>query len=299
MTTQFNLEERVAIRDALVERTAHEHGPRARAALLHTMREDTVSLARELHEGAGLDLQSPDGQESLRGELNIGIWQNELRSLDRNRVTSWMGLVTKGLPQFPDLERPKISEYSDIRRYRILPHLTLLGVIALITAIGAILPNLLLSPVTAAEQAVPSDGTDIGLSTWILLGFGGLCLSLLILVGPKRFYEVLLEGALDEEIHFRLGSETWTPWQRVRSCLQFGAAHVMNLIVAVLTLGLLSLVGAIYMCVYLRELKVSGDPRRAAVTAAYFHADYNVGAFAWLMFGATLRAVTLVVQHVL
>lgn len=215
-------------------------------------------------------------------------------ALDRARAVGWMRFVTRGLPQFPDVAKPDPAEYSDIRRYRVLPHLLMVGVLAALMAVGKILPGLLLTPVRAAETAIAPESTGIGASGWIILVVSVLLVVMFVIAGPRRFYSGLLASALEEEVQFRMGSESWTFWQRARSCAQFGFAHITTPIVALLTLGGLALVGVVFMWVYLREFKESGDPRRAAVTAAYFHADYNIGALVWILLLGLLVATAVI-----
>jgi hypothetical protein len=89
--------------------------------------------------------------------------------------------------------------------------------------------------------------------------------------------------ALSEELQSRLGAETWNQRQRAASCIAFGVAHLINVIYAVATLGILVLVGAVYMIIYLLELRRTGDRRSAVVAASKFHANCNLTALTLIL----------------
>jgi hypothetical protein len=60
-------------------------------------------------------------------------------------------------------------------------------------------------------------------------------------------------------------------------------AHLINVIYAVATLGILVLVGAVYMIIYLLELRRTGDRRSAVVAASKFHANCNLTALTLIL----------------
>lgn len=72
--------------------------------------------------------------------------------------------------------------------------------------------------------------------------------------------------------------------RRVRSCAQFGVAHLVNLFVA--------MVGGVFMWVYLREYRETGDARRATVVSARFHAAYNEGAIVLIVLVCAMLALS-------
>lgn len=97
-----------------------------------------------------------------------------------------------------------------------------------------------------------------GLTTTLIIG---IATGLLILgayvkvIGRFSIVAFISELALEEELWFRLGSERWNRRQRFASCVAFGFAHLVNLIYVFATLGMLAVVGAIFMLVYLHELR--------------------------------------------
>ena len=194
---------------------------------------------------------------------------------------------------------PTAGEFPDARRYRVLPYLSILVPLSLLAVVITVLPLAVLSPVTATGRAIGGGTGQTIAGQIVTFTLAAVCVIFLIAVGPKRVKEFLFQAALDEELFFRLGAENWSPWQRVRACLQFGVAHFLNLFVAVATLGALALVGGIFMWVYFRELRDSGDPRRAVIVAAHFHATYNWGAIMFLLVGALLSLALYLLPLVL
>jgi hypothetical protein len=93
---------------------------------------------------------------------------------------------------------------------------------------------------------------------------------------PVRTYGFFNKAAQDEEHTFREGAENWNLRQRVTSCLIFGAVHQVNLFYPLATILPLALGGGLFMAVYLRTYKGSGQNRRAAVLeATVTHRVYN------------------------
>lgn len=205
----------------------------------------------------------------------------------------WMGLMCRGLGELLDVPMPTQDEFADAPRYRVLPYLTLLIPISLIIFMVTVLPWTALSPITATGRAIGGDEGQL------LAGqITSLTLSLIVavffaVVGPKKVKAFLFDAALTEELWFRLSAESWPPGRRIRACIQFGIAHLLNFVVAIATLGGLALVGGVFMWVYLREFQATGDPRRAAIVSAQFHATYNWGAVMLLLGMATLNLIIL------
>lgn len=85
----------------------------------------------------------------------------------------------------------------------------------------------------------------------------------------------LNKAALAEEQGFREGSENWTLWQRTRSCLAFGAIHMVNMIYPFATILPLALCGAGLMAYYNYMLRRTQFRRSAVLAAAVKHRLYN------------------------
>lgn len=109
-------------------------------------------------------------------------------------------------------------------------------------------------------------------------------LGLYALRSRKSATRLIYGLAHQEEKWFRSGAESWTIRQRIVSCLSFGLCHVINIIYPVVTLLLLSAVGAVFMATYLREYRRSHDTYRATLAATKLHARYNTCVF-WFIGG--------------
>lgn len=91
----------------------------------------------------------------------------------------------------------------------------------------------------------------------------------------KHTYGFFNKAAVFEEQAFREGSEHWSLGQRVRSCLAFGAIHMVNLIYPLAAILPLTLCGAVFMFVYLRAYRDTPFRRTAVLKAAVMHRVYN------------------------
>jgi hypothetical protein len=91
----------------------------------------------------------------------------------------------------------------------------------------------------------------------------------------QHTYGFFNRAAVFEEQAFREGSENWTLFQRVRSCLAFGAIHMVNLIYPLASILPLALGGALFMLIYLRTYRKTRFRRTAVLTAAVWHRVYN------------------------
>jgi hypothetical protein len=185
----------------------------------------------------------------------------------------WARIVSYGLGPLPD-EADSIS--YDRTEFIEAPSRWPLAIATFLTVAGGAFVLTALAPVTAvspANLALGSDGTAkvvVGLFTSLLL-----IISALHLLGQLSWTKIIYSAALREEQWLRLGAERWNPAQRVYSCVVFGVAHAANLVYAVATCGLLVLAGAVFMTVYLHELRTTGSRRRAVTASAKVHAHFN------------------------
>lgn len=265
-------------------------GPRERA--LTSLEASNAALAASVHATTDSEASAALSESAEHAKR----FQEAQRLAIQRPHAGWLGLMCRGLGELPDLPRPQQEEFPDLRRYRVLPYLTLLLLLGFLTLTALLVPLAVLSPVTAAGRAVGGDGGQLWASRIVVLVLTALVLGLFVVKGVHGVKRGLYRFALDEELWFRFGAEKWSTWQRVRSCAQFGVAHLMNLVLAVATLGGLAVVGRVFMWVYLREVRESGDPRRAAVAAAQFHAAYNWGALMVLFVGALLTCALFIVE---
>lgn len=200
------------------------------------------------------------------------------------KAKGFYGLMLKAVPKPATVSSVSAvpGDYGELKRYRLQAHLLILLPLSMFYLAKAILPALSQSPVTAASGAIDNGSNSEVASTIVGLLMFGLLGTITFFVIKNAFNgkldKFLFQAALMEEVDFRYGSEDWTTWQRVKSCVAFGFAHIMNLIVAFATLGSLAIIGGVFMWIYLRHIKMGDSPQKAIQTAARFHADYNTAA---------------------
>jgi hypothetical protein len=104
----------------------------------------------------------------------------------------------------------------------------------------------------------------------------------------RHTYGFFNGAAVFEEQAFREGAESWSFWQRFRSCVAFGAIHMVNLFYPLATILPLAVGGALLTVIYLRNYRRTGFRRAAVLEAAVWHRVYNKIAL-------TVAAVALVI----
>ncbi len=121
-------------------------------------------------------------------------------------------------------------------------------------------------------------------------------------IGPVDLILNLPYYALREELMFRTGSEDWTFWQKVRSCISFGLMHFTMIIVPIGACIALMVAGAILMTVYTSALK-TGNNKHATVEAALVHTSYNaliilvlIGSLFWTLIQALIISIQLLMM---
>lgn len=116
--------------------------------------------------------------------------------------------------------------------------------------------------------------------------------TLLEWVVPVAFMALLVPAlplfAHAEERMFRAGAEGWTGRKRCLKTLQFGAVHALIGIPIGVALAL-SIGGAYFMLVYLREFRRSGSRADATFESATAHTVYNGVIIAVVMIGLVVE----------
>lgn len=210
----------------------------------------------------------------------------------------WPGLITRSgalgpLPAGQEWIDASPAEFATARSYRWLAVALFALVITGVVGLSLLIPGAGASPVTVVSEGLFGDAVTAGVLVVAVDAF--LAVIVVACVRQRRTpYRMLCQAAMAEELWFRAGAESWRPRTRVTSCLAFGIAHLANLIVAFITLGMLAVVGGVLMAVYLRELRLGADRRAALVVAAKLHAAYNVLAFGLLAGVAVLASAAAV-----
>lgn len=218
--------------------------------------------------------------------IEDALWRTveEPDMFTRMRGGWFVSLVMAMMP--PQPERHIVYGCGDIRRkIRWYDYLWAAVVLVLFVAAYkaqvAVVPWLKLSPLTAlmigGERYIHiPDYITLGvvIGAWIGLGrrksrkTQGVSSSM-------HTIGILNKMALAEEQGFREGSENWTLWQRTRSCLAFGAIHMVNMFYAFATILPIALCGAGLMAYYNYTLRRTQFRRSAVLATAVKHRSYN------------------------
>lgn len=199
----------------------------------------------------------------------------------------WLGWVSKLPGPLPSLAiAPVQSELAKVRSYRFGAFMTVVGAIAALLYLSSNYRSLAISPMSLLFDL--SDRLTGG--QWFGTAIAGLVLGLAMTRAFKAeptngVYggKILDNMAAREELWFRAGAESWTTWQRVRSCIGFGLVHVVNMFYPITSIAVLMLVGGVFMFVYLRAYKRTGSTKLATLESTSFHATYNRFAFLYLI----------------
>lgn len=262
-----------------------------RLQLIHTP--DNRELAAE----AAASERQCDTMDARIQELwtMIDARLTELRSEDkayRRPNGWWSGFISRWLGPLP--EGFEDLEY-DRAEFQQAPSRWWLAGLMVTLVLGSVVALTTLFPTTGISPANAVLGQD--LTTWLIVGLAtGLLVAGVVAQARGQFSIVafISDLALEEELWFRLGAEKWSGRQRFASCVAFGLAHLLNLIYAMATLGMLVVVGAVLMLVYLHELRRTGDQRQAVVASAKLHANYNLIALGVLVVSIAIWWITTV-----
>lgn len=253
--------------------------------------------------------------------------KNEYDQLDKEHATERMeminrttayhrpngmisGLFTRMLAPLPkNIRNTIITDHAD-ETFKSFPSYwgtaigTLVAFIASISALLVMVPQLFVSPLSFAvgfistgsatdESTRTSSTSGVVMTIFVVVVIVvGLC-ALRSRKSVKRF---VYNAAHQEEKWFRSGAENWTTWQRIVSCLSFGLCHIINIIYPIVTLLLLSVVGAVFMTVYLKEYRRSHDTYRATLASTKLHARYNICVFWFVVAGLALYGVLYLIN---
>lgn len=212
------------------------------------------------------------------------------------------GLVSRPLGALPHRARlihPTAEKLATIRSYR-WQGLTLLSLaIASIITLTLLVPALRTSPAILAIKA----GHELFGPGWVGTAAGMAMIFILFKLlasgtsmATYRNAKFWDSAAMSEEQWFRMGSESWSPSQRIYSCTAFGFIHIGNIIYPISSLIVVGLVGGVFMWTYLREYKRSGSVERATLASAKLHATYNRFSIIYIIVAITLVSIVAIVS---
>lgn len=204
--------------------------------------------------------------------------------------SKWLG----PLPNYNWQIHPTPEAYAKAKSYRLLA----LGMV--IVAIATLITLIVLFPWMSVSPAslILLLAKFIFGEAWGGLAGGVMTVGLMLFCTKYLHHQNSYRGkflngaAMFEEQWFRMGAENWSPGQRIRSCIVFGAVHIMNIIYPLAGLLVVGLMGAVFMAVYLHVFKKTGSTKHATIASAKLHATYNRFAIGYLVvaIGVSLAA---------
>lgn len=242
---------------------------------------DEISSTKATDRVAAPLMSEADRLISERLEIVRAIDHNQ--SYYRRPSGKITGLFSRPLGPLPyKLKDTKIDTATEevmatLPSYRLAALSLLIGVVGSLVTLSLMLPWLMVSPLSLVMGATSgADSSTVSMVIIVIVAVLITALTVTVLYSRDTARRVIYGAAHDEEKWFRSGAENWTLWQRLVSCLLFGFCHVVNIIYPLLTLVILSLAGAAFMAVYLKEYRRSGDVNRATLAATKLHAQYNI-----------------------
>lgn len=265
-------------------RKAHE----AKMRLIGNREDDELKAEVAALEQTCTELKARKDNASAKVDTHLEEWKRQ-EQLYRRPVGWWMNILNRWLGPLP-AGVEKIDYDRD--EFDAAPGRWPLAVVLAIVAYTVLVVLVISLPASGATPVTVALGRDIGGGIAVGAVTALLILAVFLRLRRKFFFkDFFYSAALDEELQFRLGAEKWNGRQRTISCVTFGIAHLVNLVYAVATLGVLMLVGAVLMTVYLREFRKTGNHRQSVVAASKLHANYNLVA-------TTIGALVLVLYWV-
>ena len=192
-----------------------------------------------------------------------------------NRIVRFFNRRLGPLPAGTKLIHPTKENLKKVRSYRLLAFGLVMAAITALILLSTFVPWMRISPASIITSLFTS-----WIGGWAIFPSTVLILLLILFVTRVRSSN-LYQGkfwdtaAMMEEQWFRTGAENWTAKQRIYSCVMFGAVHVINFIYPIASLLVVGLVGVVFMAVYLRVYKQTGDTELATLASAKLHATYN------------------------
>ncbi len=245
-----------------------------------------------------------DGQpdcDDIIAAIDQALWAtDDAPARFRRPYSGWYTkLVMSIMPPQPD--RHIVYSFGDLKpRFRWYHHLAALPMLALFFGLVqlqfAVLPFTRYSVISGVIRLVEA----LGNRWWILL----VAVVVYRIVKPKpvrqarslssHTYGFFNRASVEEEQGWREGSENWSFFQRLLSCVSFAAIHMTNLIYPLASILPLAVGGGFLTFIYLRTYRRTQSRRAAVLEASIWHRVYNRLALTAIVIVLTLHLGILV-----
>lgn len=184
-----------------------------------------------------------------------------------------LGDTPEGMPTYD----PTQEEMAQLPSYRLRAFMLMCGAIGLFVALTVSVPWLgvsLFEPVFAIFNATYESIIISAVLTAALIAVLLYHLRNRFSHTPNRGH-VMHQVAIGDEQWFRSGAESWSPSQRIASCVSFGLMHVTYVVFPGALIITFMAVGGVLMREYLRVYYRTGSTKLATFASTKYHAAFN------------------------
>lgn len=252
---------------------------------------------KEILDNAETAIANGETPEALAERVVLAIYRyrRPLRG-----VQAWLNRFLGPLPTDARIIEPTKEKLAEAGNYWLFGFLTSLLAIVTIFGLATVFPFLAVSPLSLMGDGVRYITGNTALQTilYVVLTFTLFRFAFkLFTPGSVPDKGGFIERfAMAEEQWFRMGSETWTMRQRIQSCVVFGLVHIQNVFYPITSLIVVGLLGGVFMVVYLRQIRKTGDYEKAALASTKLHAAHNYFSFAYLAIALVWLGVSAVIN---
>lgn len=220
---------------------------------------------------------------------------------------AFMNWIISFNPNKERKDEPLSFNWADWRSFVKAPHFlvavnTIIGVYVIYQMFVAFFPVTRFSIVTGLAATINWAWSGVTHSDFDITTHLIVAILLLLILFRRQLstvfgsFEKVLKNlpqyAMREEVLFRKWTEEMTLWQKIQSCLTFGAAHFAMLVVPVAALPALTFGGAMFMLVYWLSYRRTRSQTESLLHAATTHTTYNAllltAVLVWIFFGDIL-----------
>lgn len=216
-----------------------------------------------------------------RLDIKLGLYQKliegQIRFVRPQRgLAGFLSLSLGSLPAKMRVLDASKDNLGRVKGYRVMSLLLLALATLVIGGIVMMYPGAFWSPLGWIYSAAkPAVGPWLAVVPVATAAFAGYKLLVRGVDNDTPKGNVTARHAAYREQWFRAGAENWTTSQRVYSCLVFGLLSPLNLVFPIITIPVLTALGACYMTTYLREYRRSGSTELATIASTSLHAYFN------------------------